>query len=182
MSVGASITLTVVVGNPKAKSRTWAAAMSVADRIGAAVGPGGRAVTNRVVDLAEIASRMFGFPDSAVDEAVQTAISADLLVVASPTYKAAYTGLLKAFCDRFAPGALAGVVAVPVMVGASAHHALVVETAMRPLLVEMGASCPTRGLYIVESDFAILDRTVDAWMDGARPVLVRALSEGGAPD
>jgi FMN reductase len=47
-----------------------------------------------------------------------------LLVVASPTYKATCTGLLKAFLDRFPHQGLAGVTAVPLMLGASHAHAL----------------------------------------------------------
>ena len=60
---------------------------------------------------------LFAFPSEAADAAVELAKSSDLLVVASPTYKAAYTGLLKAYFDRFGSGALAGVVAIPLMLG-----------------------------------------------------------------
>ena len=47
-------------------------------------------------------------------------VSADLVVVASPTYKATYTGLLKLFLDRFAGGTGLRGVAVPLMLGARA--------------------------------------------------------------
>jgi FMN reductase len=66
--------------------------------------------------------------------------------VASPTYKATYPGLLKSFLDWFSTTGLAGVTVVPVMVGAAAQHALAVKTHLRPLLVELGATVPTRGL------------------------------------
>ena len=78
-------------------------------------------------------------------EAVAAAKGADLLVVASPTYKATYTGLLKLFLDQIGADDLAGVVTVPVMVGAGAGHALAVETHLRPVLVELGAAMPTQG-------------------------------------
>ena len=45
-------------------------------------------------------------------------------MVASPTYKASYTGLLKSFLDWFGTTDLDGVTVVPVMVGAGLQHAL----------------------------------------------------------
>ena len=87
-------------------------------------------------------------------------LGSDLLVVASPTYKGSYTGLLKLFLDLFGADELAGVTAVPVMLGGDLRHSLAVEHALKPVLVEIGASCPTRGLFLVDSaydDPAVLD-------------------------
>jgi FMN reductase len=64
-----------------------------------------------------------------------------------------YTGLLKSFFDRYTTNALNGAVAVPVMTGAASIHALAVEVHLRPLLIELGASTPTRGLYVTEPQF-----------------------------
>jgi len=69
----------------------------------------------------------------------------DLVVVASPTYKATYTGILKSFFDRYNSDALVGTVSIPVMTGAAPIHALAPEVHLRPLLVELGSSTPTRG-------------------------------------
>jgi len=54
-----------------------------------------------------------------IDAALATVVGADLLIVASPTYKASYTGLLKAFVDRLPPRALLGRAALPLMVTGS---------------------------------------------------------------
>ena len=78
--------------------------------------------------------------------------AADLLVVASPTYKATYTGLLKLFLDRFGAGSLAGVTAVPLMLGGDLRHSLAPEAFLKPVLAEIGASSPTRGLFLLDSD------------------------------
>lgn len=49
-------------------------------------------------------------PDSPVaDQVRELVLDASALVVASPVFKATYTGLLKVFLDRFAAGALGGV-------------------------------------------------------------------------
>ena len=66
-------------------------------------------------------------------------------------------------------------VTVPVMVGAGAGHALAVETHLRPVLVEIGASMPTRGLYLQEAELAELTPVLDAWWVPAESPLRRLL-------
>ena len=140
-----SAPLVTIVGNPRADSRTH----GIARTLGAELARG-RAVVE--VDLAVLAPRLFGDDGTAaVDDAVETVLGADLLVVASPTYKATYSGLLKAFLDRLRTGALAGAPAVPVLLGGSPHHALAVDVHLTPLLLGLGASVPVRGLFVIES-------------------------------
>ncbi|KRF36895.1 NADPH-dependent FMN reductase [Nocardioides sp. Soil805] len=153
----------VVVGNPKPLSRTHAAALTLAERLGGA---------DLVVDLADVAGELFDWSSTRVTDLVEQVAAADLLVVASPTYKATYTGLLKAFLDRFPHEGLAGVVAVPLMLGAAPVHALAPEHGLRPLLVELGASVPTRGLYVLDSQHAD-PAPYDAWFETAGPLLAR---------
>jgi FMN reductase len=149
----------VVVGNPKPRSRTYQAALSVARRL-TGTEPG------LVVDLADLGTGLLDPDDSAAGRAVEDVRTLDLLIVASPTYKATYTGLLKVFLDRFPSNALSGVVAVPLMLGAGPGHALAPEVHLKPLLAELGASTPTRALYLLDTaydDPAVLDPWLDAW-------------------
>ena len=106
--------------------------------------------------------------------------ASDLVVVASPTYKATFTGLLKAFLDRFGNNALAATVAVPVMTGAAPIHALAPEVFLRPLLIELGASVPSRGLFVTEDKFEELDEVVKDWALRAQPLIDRALQRNPA--
>ncbi len=85
----------VVVGNPRAGSRTLAAATTLARRLV-------DAEPDRVVDLATVGPALLDQQDASVAALVDEIGAADLVVVASPTYKATYTGLLKLFLDRFA--------------------------------------------------------------------------------
>ena len=57
-----------------------------------------------VVELAELGPALLGWGDPAVEAAKRAVAGADLVVFASPTYKATYTGLLKLFLDQFAAG------------------------------------------------------------------------------
>jgi FMN reductase len=157
--------IAVVTGNPKPASRTHGVALAVADALGGA---------SLVVDLAEHAPRLFDWSDTALNELTAAVADADIAIFASPTYKAAYTGLLKAFLDRYGSNGLAGTVAVPVMTGGWPGHLLAVEVHLRPVLVELGASVPSRGLYVTEPELASLDTAVAKWAETAVPLITRA--------
>ena len=158
----------VVVGNPRAGSRTLDAAL----RVGRGLAAG---EPELVVDLAEIDGELLGWGTPRVKELVAHLATFDLVVVASPTYKAAYTGLLKLFLDKFAGGTgLADVVAVPLMLGGSLAHSLAPELTLRPVLSELGATTALPGLYLVDSTYAESGE-IDGYVARWAPV-VRALS------
>lgn len=167
-------TIGVVVGNPKPRSRTLdvaeAVALAAADAVGLA---GAERVT---VDLAELGPQLFDWSSPEVRDAVDAVRGCSLAVVASPTYKASYTGLLKSFLDWFSTTDLLGVTVVPVMVGAAPHHALAVEVHLRPVLVELGATLPTRGLYVTEAQLEGVDDVVALWLEEAGPRLRAAMA------
>jgi FMN reductase len=163
----------VVVGNPKAQSRTLRLAEAVVTAAADEAGlDGGDRLT---VDLAELGPKLFDWSSARVREAMEGIRSCALLVVASPTYKASYTGLLKSVLDWFGTTDLLGVTVIPVMTGAGAHHALAVEVHLRPLLVELGATLPTRGLYVTEGALAGADEVIATWRREAGPQLRRAV-------
>ena len=134
----------VVVGNPKPMSRTRAAAELVATQLNGSA-------PEHVIDVIDLGAGLLGWGDPKVDEAKQIVKSADFLVVASPTFKATYTGLLKLFLDQFGAGELGQMTTFPLMLGASPAHSLAPELTLRPVLVEIGASCPAPSLYLMDS-------------------------------
>jgi FMN reductase len=164
------IDIIAVIGNPNPGGRTTVVAELVTGQIAATVG--GEPST---LELAGIAPHLFEWDNPDVDAAVRLVGDADVVVFACPTYKATYTGLLKSFLDRYGTDGLAGVVAIPVMIGAAPGHALAPEVHLRPLLVEMGATVPTRGLYVLDSAMDDAPETVARWMQDAGPVLTKLL-------
>lgn len=163
----------VVVGNPQRASRTLHAATYVAREL-AGDEP------DLVVDLAALGRELVDWQDATVADLVDRVGKTDLVVVACPTYKATYTGLLKLFLDRFSVGQLGGV-AVPLMLGAGPAHALAPELGLRPLLTHLGALVPTSGLYVLDSQYDD-PAAYAAWLARARPAVSALLArpEGGA--
>ncbi|MEQ4205457.1 NAD(P)H-dependent oxidoreductase [Actinopolymorpha sp. B17G11] len=175
---GSNPGIVVVCGNPKSQSRTLTVAQRLAGRLSERL-PG--LLAERLTDEADLAGSatidlatlggavIDGSPD--VDEALATARSARVLVVATPIYKASYTGLLKAFLDRFGGGALTGIIAIPLTVSASPIHRLAADVHLRPLLIELGASVPTRALAIEESQLAAIHDAVESWIASEAPLI-----------
>jgi FMN reductase len=157
------VSTAVVVGNPKPRSRTYEAAVNVVIELTGAV-------PDLVVDLADFGPRLLEPDDPDVTEALRSVPSHDLVVFASPTYKASYTGLLKVFLDRLPPGGLAGVSVVPLMLGGHWGHALAPELLLKPVLVEVGATAPTRGLFLLDKEFTGTPALAE-WVEVARTQL-----------
>jgi FMN reductase len=176
MSATTPSSVGVVVGNPKLASRTLSVATAVAGAVAEAVGLA--SAQREVIELADLGPGLFDWTDPAVADAMERVARCRLVVVASPTYKGSYTGLLKSFLDRYTTSGLAGVTAVPVMVGAGPRHALAVDVHLRPVLIEIGATTPSRGLYVLESELDRIDEVVGDWLLEAAPLLAATV---GAP-
>lgn len=154
----------VVCGNPKKDSRTAAAGLELARRLA----PGDEVV---LIDVVDLGPSLLGWGDPTVAAAVETVATAEIVVVASPTFKATYTGLLKLFLDQFAGGTgMEGVVAVPLMLGAGPGHQMAPDLLLKPVLVELGATCPTQGLYLIDRTWDT-DPAFATWLTRWAPVV-----------
>ncbi|GAA3116174.1 NADPH-dependent FMN reductase [Streptosporangium carneum] len=174
------MSIVTVVGNPRTGSRTHAVAVQAAEAVARRIGREGHEEgRGEVVDLSVLAPLLLA-PDRSpeVEAALALVAEASVLVVASPTYKGTYTGLLKVFLDRLPGGALASTVALPLLVMGDARHALAAEVHLRPLLVELGATVPTPGLALVESEIPDLDAVLARWADRVGPQVAAAITTG----
>ena len=157
------MSIVVVAGNPKPQSRTLAATTMVARKLA------GRE-PDRNIDVATLGPGLMGFDDAGVGQAVEAVRAAKMLVIGSPTFKATYAGILKLFLDQFPTDGLIGVTAFPIMLGAGPAHALAPEVFLKPLLSEMGASCPAPGFYFIEQASED-DPRFAAWLARAKPLV-----------
>jgi FMN reductase len=171
------LSFVIVVGNPKPASRTLTVAAAAATAVTRAAG---LAASPQVIDLCVLSRHLLlPEPSPAVEEALDQVSGAGLLLVASPTYKGTYTGLLKVFLDRLPHRALGQTVALPLMVMGVPDHAPAVDAYLRPLLIELGAAVPVPGLAVLESDLDRLDDVLTPWAGHVASAL--AGSRAGEP-
>jgi FMN reductase len=173
-----------IVANPGGPGRTGAAARGVADRVAglraAAVAADAAAATTDgpdvvEIDLAQEPERLLAWGSLLAGMHRATIAGGSALVVATPTYKASFTGLLKIFLDQIDAGELAGIPTVALMTGGSDAHALAVDVHLAPVLLELGASLPVRGLYLSGPAVDEPGPAIDAWWATAAAPLTRAL-------
>jgi FMN reductase len=116
--------------------------------------------------------------EPALARALAQVQAAELVLVATPIYKAAYSGVLKLFLDLLPPDALRGKRVLPLATGGSVAHLLAVDYALRPVLAALGAREILDTVYATDAQFEADER--GGWrIDAAvRDRLARALSAG----
>jgi FMN reductase len=83
--------------------------------------------------------------------AIEQVLAADVLLVATPIYKAAYSGLLKVFLDLLPPDALRDTRVLPIATGGSPGHLLALDYALKPVLGALGARHIGDAVYGLDS-------------------------------
>jgi FMN reductase len=146
--------IVVVSGNPRPGSRTSVLAAAVGEALADGTPPA-------LIEVGELGTGLLTPGDPATEAAVAALRGADLLVIATPTYKGSYTGVLKVLLDQLPAQALAGKRAVPVVTAGIAPQANAAEALLRQLLTELGATV-LPGLPVTESELpeskAVADR------------------------
>lgn len=77
------------------------------------------------------------------------------VIVGSPVYKAAYSGVLKALIDLLPQDVLQATPVLPLMTGGSSAHLLALEYTLKPLLANLKGQS-LKGIYLVDSQ---IDKT-----------------------
>jgi len=167
-----------VSGGLKLPSRTLALVEEILGSLGAAL-----PIETHVIEISEIGPHFggvlnhAGLPQRVVDD-IAAIESADLLVVASPVYRASYTGLFKHLFDFVHHEALIDVPVLLAATGGSERHALVIDHQLRPLFSFFQAHTLPIGVYASEADFInykvsneLLKERIKLAVDRALPLL-----------
>jgi FMN reductase len=116
-------------------------------------------------------------------DVVEQINAADGLIIATPVYKAAYSGVLKALLDLLPQFAFAGKVVLPLATGGTIAHVLAIDYALRPVLTTMGATHVVPGYFILDKliteapDGGILiEEPAQALLDGVVTAFTAALA------
>jgi FMN reductase len=84
-------------------------------------------------------------------EANDLVMQANGVLITTPVYKAAYTGILKTYLDLLPQDGLAGKVILPIAIGGTIAHLLMLDYALKPLLSTLGARHILAGVYFLDS-------------------------------
>jgi len=145
--------LVAVSGGLQRPSRAAALAAQLMDLIADEV-----PCEQHLVELGQLAAQWAGtvrrceLPDT-VERELAAVEHADVLVVATPVYRGAYTGLFKHFFDFIDQDALIDKPVLLAATGGSERHALVIDHQLRPLFGFFQARTLPLGVYATDKDF-----------------------------
>ncbi|MBH8599983.1 NADPH-dependent FMN reductase [Thermoactinomyces sp. CICC 23799] len=104
-----------------------------------------------VSDLPAEALITADFEHPAIQEANRQVENADAVLIASPVYKASYTGILKTYLDLLPQKGLHGKIILLVFIGGTINHLLAIDYALKPVLSVLGARHILGGVYVIDS-------------------------------
>lgn len=144
---------------------------------------GSEVVSYRVRDFAVEDLLHARFDSPQVRQFLEHVQQADGLIIATPVYKASFSGALKALLDLLPERALADKVVLPIASGGSAAHMLAVDYALKPVLTALKAEV-LEGVYAVDAQIqydeadrpALLEPQLFERLDEALEHLLLALS------
>lgn len=141
-------------GSPAAPSSTGRLLDHVGDKLAAL---GHRHSKLNVRDLPAKALLHADFADLSLKRAVDVVAEADAIVIATPIYKASYTGILKAFLDLLPQDGLKDKLVLPLATGGSQSHMLALDYALRPVLHALDARQVFTSIYATSQQLAWSD-------------------------
>ncbi|MYM22391.1 NADPH-dependent FMN reductase [Duganella sp. FT135W] len=141
-------------GSPAAPSSTGRLLEHVGDKLAAL---GHRHSKLNVRDLPAKALLHADFADLALKRAIEVVAEADAIVIATPIYKASYTGILKAFLDLLPQDGLKDKLVLPLATGGSQSHMLALDYALRPVLQALDARQVFTSIYATSQQLSWSD-------------------------
>lgn len=137
----------LIGGSPSQISRTGRLLDDISARLKR---EGVRVDSLQVRDLPAEALLHADFKHPQIVAALQKVEQAQGIVIATPVYKAAYSGILKAFIDLWPQFGLKGKVVLPLASGGSPAHTLILDYALRPVLASLAPRQVLDSIYAVE--------------------------------
>ncbi|SMP74610.1 NADPH-dependent FMN reductase [Noviherbaspirillum suwonense] len=142
------MTILLLAGSPSAPSRSTRLLHHTGEKLALL---GHRTRQLQVRDLPATALLQADFGHAGLVAACALVADADALVIATPVYKAAYSGVLKAFLDLLPQDGLKGKLVLPLATGGSQSHMLALDYALRPVLSALGARHVLPSIYATDA-------------------------------
>lgn len=99
------------------------------------------------------------FSNDSINETHKKIENADGIIIVSPVFKAAYSGIVKTYLDLLPRGAFTGKTVLPLALGGTFAHVLAIQYSLDPVIKELGADTIHKGRFI-------LDKHITANADG----------------
>lgn len=147
------MSILLIAGSPSERSRSAALLDAVAHRIR---GRGPLIERLQIRDLSPQALILGDASHRSIQAGIEALAGAKAVVIATPVYKAAYSGVLKVFLDLLPQTALKGKVVLPLATGGSPNHMLALDYALRPVLQSLSAQHILPGVYATDAQVALL--------------------------
>jgi FMN reductase len=160
--------IVTISGSPSPTSRTSLLARHVGGKLEA------QGFTVDAIEVRDLPAEdlLLGRPTApALSAALGLVEKAQGVVVATPIYKAAYSGILKAFLDLLPQYGLTGKVVLPLATGGSPAHVLAIDYALRPVLSSLGSLHVVGGLFLSEKQAErtenglVIEPEMAKWLD-----------------
>jgi FMN reductase len=146
-------TVLLIAGSPSERSRSAALLDSVASQL--AVHSDARVERLNLRETPAAALLLADWTHPAIVSLISQVQRAHVIVVATPVYKAAYSGILKVFLDLLPQEAFKNKTVLPLATGGSAHHMLALDYALRPVLHALSARHILQGVYAIDSQLPL---------------------------
>lgn len=91
------------------------------------------------------------FDSAEIIEANKKVEDSSIIVILTPVFKASYSGVLKTYLDLLPQNGLEGKTILPIAVGGTFGHLLMIDYALKPVLTALGATHILKGAYILDS-------------------------------
>ena len=114
------------------------------------------------------------FDNPALQTLNEQLAGADGLIIATPVYKASFSGALKTLLDLLPERALEGKIVLPLATGGTIAHMLAVDYALKPVLSALKAQELLHGIFAEDSQIAYAEGSAQAQLV---PVLEQRLHE-----
>lgn len=138
----------LIAGSPSAPSRSTRLLKYAGEQLALR---GHRTGILQVRDLPAQALLHADFGNAELTAAQARVAEADAVIIGTPVYKAAYSGLLKAFLDLLPQDGLSGKLALPLATGGSQSHMLALDYALRPVLTSLSARHVLPSIYATDA-------------------------------
>ena len=134
--------VTIISGSPSEQTRLNGVFHDVLNHLE------GIGITPEIINVRELPSEALiqaRFDHVEIKEANKKVEDSNIIVILTPVYKASFSGVLKTYLDLLPQTGLEGKTILPIAVGGTFGHLLMIDYSLKPVLTALGATHILKG-------------------------------------